>query len=106
MDKKDILKYAENNPDKYDEKEKKDNLNAAKVSLLCLIVIEFFLITIKIVRKEDFTENFGVMFLILGAFYLQLYSTQKRKRDLIEGIIQIILGIIFMLGYLGSILSR
>lgn len=105
MSDNEFLKFAQEHPDKVDEKEKKDTLNAVRIATLAFIIVELLLTFFKIWKKQNVAENFGVTFLFVGLFDYVLYKKQEKKLRSYLGIGGIILGVFFLIGYVGMVLQ-
>lgn len=100
-----FLKFAQEHPDKVDEKGRKDTANAVRIATLVFIIVELLLTFFKIWKKQNVAENFGITFLFTGLFDYVLYKKQEKKLRSYLGIASIILGVFFLLGFAGMVLQ-
>ena len=104
MDNKEVLDFIEQNNIQNHEKENSDVMKAARWAFITLVIVELIFIGVKMYLKQNFAENFGAMFLTFGVFNLIVNKYQPSKKDLMSGIISLVLGIMFSIGYIGMIL--
>lgn len=104
MDDKELFDFIEQNSIKENDKENRDYLNAAKWAYLGLVILEAVFIMVKMIVKQNIAENFGATFITFGIFYIISYKKQTKKRDLLYGILSLLLGVLFSVGYIGMIL--
>ena len=98
-----FLKYAQEHQNF--EKENKDTANAVRIATMVFIIVELLLTFFKIWQKQNVAENFGVTFLFVGLFDYVLYKKQGNKLRSYLGIAGIILGVLFLVGYVGMVLQ-
>ncbi len=103
MSDNEFLKYAQEHQNL--EKENKDTANAVRIATMVFIIVELILTFFKIWQKQNVAENFGVTFLFVGLFDYVLYKKQEKKLKSYLGIACIILGVCFLIGYVGMVLQ-
>ena len=107
MDEKnqEIIKRFKESNKKFDEGQLFQDRKADELGFGITVLISLLLMIFKYFNNQPITDLLGIVFTGEGIADLFRYAKTKRKKMLWIGITYTILGVIFLLGYIGTVLG-